>query len=29
MNGKEMGKLQKPDTKMYRYITPIMVDQAL
>jgi hypothetical protein len=29
MNGKEMGALQKPDTKMYRYITPMMVDQAL
>jgi hypothetical protein len=29
MNGKEMGKLQKTDTKMYRYITPMMVDQAL
>jgi hypothetical protein len=29
MNGKEMGKLQKPNTKMHLYITPMMVDQAL
>jgi hypothetical protein len=29
MKGKEMGRLQKHDTKMYRYITPMMVDQAL
>jgi len=29
MKGKEMGRLQKPDTKMYRYITAMMADQAL
>jgi hypothetical protein len=29
MNGKEMGKLQKPDTIMHLYIIPMMVDQAL
>jgi hypothetical protein len=23
------GRLQKPDTKMYRYITPTMPDQSL
>jgi len=29
MKGKEMGRLQKPETKMYRYIAPMKVDQAL